>query len=125
MNYLEQFNDTFVELVEDLIRVFPSDSDFRMYKLAIQGASIADNKLIQSVFHERVATIYGDRIIARDEAFFIQNDYSDMKQEFSQAEQLIQKLKTCWTMLTTEQKEVVWKYMRVLILLDRKITSSS
>ena len=123
MNYLDQFNDTFVELVQDLIRAFPSDGDFRMYKLAIQGASFADKSLVQGVFHERVSTVYGDKIMARDEAFFIDNDYADMKQEFSQAEKLIQKLKDCWTKLTAEQKDVVWKYMRILVLLDRKITS--
>lgn len=123
MNYLDQFNDTFAELVDDLIRVFPSDGDFRMYKLAIQGASFADRSLVQSVFHERVSIVYGDRILARDEAFFIDNDYADMKQEFSQAEKLIQKLKNCWINLTADQRDIVWKYMRILVLLDRKITS--
>lgn len=123
MNYLDQFNDTFLELVDDLVRVFPSDSDFRMYKLAIRGASLADPSIVQNVFHERVSTTYGEKILAKDEDFFIQNDYSDMRDEFSQAEQLIQKLKKCWENLTIEQRDIVWKYLRILVLLDKKISS--
>ena len=123
MNYLEQFNNTFLELIDDLIRVFPSDSDFRMYRLAIQGATLANQEIVQNMFHERVGLIYGDRILAKDEAFFIQNEYKDMKDEFSQAEQLIEKLKVSWQILTTDQRNIVWKYMRLIILLDRKISS--
>lgn len=121
MDYQGQFNDTLVELVDDLIRVFPQDSDFRMYKLALQGAMIADSTMIHGIFRERVCNIYGERILARDEQFFLTNSYSDMKQEFSQADQLITKLKGCWSSLNSEQREVVWKYLRVLVLLDRKI----
>lgn len=123
MNYLDQFNDTFIELVDDLIRAFPSDSDFRMYKLALQGASMATPTLIQKVFHERVTLTYGDKIMARDEDFFILNEYAEMRQEFSQGEKIIQKLKNCWGNLTAEQRDIVWKYMRTLVLLDRKISS--
>ncbi len=121
MDYLAQFNDTLVELVDDLIRVFPNDSDFRMYKLAIQGAIIAGKNMVHDVFRDRICRIYGDKILARDEDFFMNNAYDDMKQEFSQAEKLIQKLKGSWSDLNPQHRDVVWKYLRVLILIDRKI----
>lgn len=121
MDYRGQFNDTLVELVDDLIRVFPQDSDFRMYKLALQGAMIANNSMVHSIFRERVCLVYGERIIARDEQFFVNNNYAEMKEEFSQADQLITKLKNCWSSLKEEERDVIWKYLRVLILLDRKI----
>lgn len=121
MDYRSQFNDTLVELVDDLIRVFPQDSDFRMYKLALQGAMITSNSMVHGIFRERVCNIYGERILARDEQFFLTNSYNDMKDEFSQADQLITKLKDSWSSLNAEQRNVVWKYLRLLILLDRKI----
>ena len=121
MDYRSQFNDTLVELVDDLIRVFPQDSDFRMYKLALQGAMITNNNMVHGIFRERVCNIYGERILARDEQFFLTNSYNDMKDEFSQADQLITKLKDSWSSLNTQQRDVVWKYLRVLVLLDRKI----
>lgn len=123
MDYLEQFNNTMIELVDDLIRTFPSDGDFRMYKIAIQGALIADKTLVHGVFREKVCRTYSEKILARDEGFFLSNSYDDMKSEFSQAEQLINKLKSCWSSLTPDQRDVVWKYMRLLILLDRKIAA--
>ena len=110
MDYLTQFNDTLIELIDDLIRVFPQDGDFRMYKLAIQGAIIADNQMVHDVFRDRVCRIYGDKVLARDENFFINNNYNEMKDEFSQAEKLIQKLKECWSGLTLDQRNIIWKY---------------
>lgn len=121
MDYQSQFNDTFVEFVDDLIVAFPQDNSFRMYKLAVQGTMLASKTTVHKIFRERVCNIYGERILARDEQFFLNNSYNDMKQEFSQADQLITKLKDCWSSLNTEQREVVWKYLRVLVLLDRKI----
>lgn len=121
MDYLTQFNDTLLELINDLIRVFPQDGDFRMYKLALQAAIIADSNLVHEVFRDRVCRQFGDKVLARDEDFFINNNYNDMKDEFSQAEQLIQKLKSCWITLTPDQRDIIWKYFRVLVLLDRKI----
>lgn len=123
MDYREQFNSTMVELVDDLIRTFPTDGDFRMYKIAIQGALIADKTLVHGVFREKVCSRYGEKILARDESFFLNNSYDEMKSEFSQAEQLINKLKSCWSALTPDQRDVVWKYMRLLVLLDRKIAA--
>lgn len=121
MDYLTQFNDTFIELVEDLIRVFPNDGDFRMYKMAVQTATVMNKKFVRKVFNERVTTPYGDKILAKDEGFFLSNDYQDMKDEFSQAEKLIEKLKECWSKLTLAQRDIIWKYLHILILLDRKI----
>ena len=121
MDYRSQFNDTLIELVNDLIVVFPNDTDFRMYKLAIQGVMITDNTVIHKVFREQVCRVYGEKILARDEAFFLNNNYEEMKQEFSDADGLIKKLKECWTRLTEDQRNVVWKYFRVLVLLDGKI----
>lgn len=121
MDYLAQFNDTLLELVEDLIRAFPGDNDFYMYKLAIKGSMIANERMIHNTFHERICKSYSDRILAKDEDFFLSNTYQDMRQEFSQADNLVSKLKGCWTMLTPEQRDVVWKYFRVLVLLDRKL----
>jgi hypothetical protein len=121
MDYVSKFNDTLIELVDDLIVVFPNDGEFRMYKMAIKGAMIADKTIVHKVFHEQVCNVYGDKILARDEAFFMNSDYDNMKQEFSQADSLIKKLKDCWNSLTEDQRAVIWKYLRILLLLDNKI----
>ena len=121
MDYKSQFNDTLVELVDDLIRAFPRDNDFQVYKIALQGAIIADSSLVHRMFRVRVCSVFGERILSRDEGFFLNNSYDDMKQEFSQADRLITKLKNCWANMDSDQRAVIWKYLRVLVLLDRKI----
>lgn len=121
-SFKEKFNQTFSEFMEDIIRVFPNDSDFRMYHIALQTALMLDESIVQEVFHEKVVIPYGDKILARDNSFFLTHDYSDVKSEYKQANEVIEKIKTAWVSMSTDNQEVVWKYFKVLVLLDQKIS---
>ena len=122
MDYLGKFNQTFSEFLEDIIRVFPDDSELRMYYLAIQAAAALKPTLVAKVFRKRVAEPFGPQILARDESFFLSHDYDDMKNEFTQASKIIDKIKGYWGGMSVENREIVWKYFRVLVKLDAKIT---
>lgn len=124
MSYQEKFNQTFSEFVEDIIRVFPSDPDFRMYQVAIQTALMMDETLVRTVFHEKVVVPYGDKILARDDSFFLSHTYDEVTSEHNNATDLINKVKDYYGQMKEEDQETVWKYFRILVLLDRKITSA-
>jgi len=65
---------------------------------------------------------YGDRIIDKDEAFFLEEaDYSKMAGDLQDAECVINKVKTVYRGLNESDRAVVWKYMRVLVMLSRKL----
>lgn len=51
MDFLEKFNDLFREMIQDLINVFPKDSELRMYKLGIEAYLFADKNAISRVFY--------------------------------------------------------------------------
>lgn len=120
MDYLEKFNDTFREMIQDLVNVFPQDSELRMYKLGLEAVLFADRHVISKVFYNEIATPYGDKIKNQDESFFLEKDY----QEFGHYENvgdIVRKLKGCWMELSDDNKEVIWKYFKVLSVLSQRI----
>jgi hypothetical protein len=118
-----KFNRTFGEFVSDLISVFPNDTEFRMVQLAITGLQFASPCVLQEGFHERVVVPFGDKILARDEGFFLDADYSKETADVEDAAQFIQKVKHMYRQMKEDDRAVVWKYMRVLVLLSNKIAS--
>jgi hypothetical protein len=121
MDYLSKFNDTFQEFSQDILRVFPGDDEFRMYNAAISAALMLNPDIILDVFHRRVIVPFGDRIIAKDESFFLNHSYEDVKGNHEDADAIIEKVKSYWEKLSEENRETVWKYFRVLVHLGRKI----
>lgn len=121
MDYLSKFNDTFQEMIKDLIQVYPDDSDFRFYQLAVRGGLMADEYIVNRVFHENIHS-FEDKILDRDESFFLEKDYKEFE-SFQDVTAIVSKLKNCWKTLTPDNKDVVWKYLKVLILLDKKINA--
>jgi hypothetical protein len=122
MDLISKFNTTIKELVRDLINVFPEDSDFQMVQLGLTAAVIADETVVQKKFHEEVSK-YDTQILSKDEAFFLNKNYEEL-QNAGIADRLITKVKSYWQQLDTHNREMVWKYLKVLVLLDRKICAA-
>jgi len=120
MDFLGKFNQTFKELINDLIRSFPNDADFKMYKMAISTAIIMNEGLVIGIFKEKVMDLYSDKILAKDDAFFMENNYSELQGEFSEASAIIHKLKGYWSGMSQEDRDIVWRYFVVLVKLGQK-----
>lgn len=126
MDYNEKFNDTFKEFMQDLIRVFPEDMDYRMYELAVHTTMTYYPTYVADTFHQKVTIPYGERILQRDDTFFISHDFQEVvktSQQQVNANELITKLKECWVNLSDANKDIIWKYFKVLILITRKIST--
>lgn len=120
MDYLEKFNNTFNEFIDDLIVLFPKDADLRMYKNMLLAALCVNDKVLIGVFKESVVETYGTQLLAKDETFFLNHDYS----EFTSNEEynaIINKIRLYWTNMNDDNKNIIWKYFKVLILLSKKI----
>lgn len=117
----DKFNRTFQEFIADLLKVYPDDTDLRMYQMAIHGMLLTAEETLQSGFYEHVTRPYGDRIVARDESFFLNNDYADETHGGTNEVELVNKLKTMYATMADADKDAVCKYMRLLVLLSRKI----
>jgi hypothetical protein len=118
---LDRFNTTFKEFLNQLSAVH-ADAEFNMISMAVNAVVMASPKLLHDGFRERVVVPYGDRIIDKDEAFFLEEaDYSKMAGDLQDAECVINKVKTVYRGLNESDRAVVWKYMRVLVMLSRKL----
>ena len=126
INYLERLNITLFELISDLVRVFPEDGDFRMYLLASKTALAIDETFLYSVLTKKVM-IYEDQILKKDESFLLNFDIEKQVETSSQKTKehvvsVIGKLRRVWTQVSPENREVIWKYFRTMVLLHQKIT---
>jgi hypothetical protein len=127
---IKLFNTKLKEFLNDLISVYPSDDDLYKFKTSLNMLNIVNEKQGLKYFKEMVYDKYSQRILDRDENFFLTHTYSE---EISQTEnmemevtsQLIDKVKTYWATMNDENKVVVWNYFILLIKLCEKYVEQS
>jgi hypothetical protein len=62
-------------------------------------------------------------ILARDEKFFIERDYSDITEGEEPLEQTVTKLKDMWSQLSAHNRNIVWDYINNITYLAKKCTA--
>jgi hypothetical protein len=118
--YIESFNNKLTEFVKDLGVAFPDIHDITMLRTSLTLAKNVDSGLPQRLFHEHVASPFGDRILASDEGFFMQYDYKDLSKIHGVEIDIVGKIKGVWHELSPENQHAIWKYLHVLVVLSRK-----
>lgn len=118
MDFLSKFNDIFQDMIRDLINVFPNDSELRLYEFGLKATIASDKYVVSRIFNENVAIPYGEQIKKNDESFFLNKSYEEFG---NSAGDIIGKLKKCWAELDDDNKNIIWKYLRVLVGLNQKI----
>ena len=119
MDYVEKFNSIFNELIDDLIRLYPDDTDFYMYKTALSAVHMIDSQKVCRGFRNHVALAYGDMIQMKNDAFFTAHTMT-LKIDNESVIHFMSKLHDLWCDIQTSDKEVIWKYLRVLVILSKK-----
>jgi hypothetical protein len=120
MDYLQVFNDKFIDFLKDLSTVFPDDKDFKVALSSVRLLLMADKSCVHAIFNEKVVGPYSTKIMAKDEGFFLDKSYDH---EFEDAIGIVEKLKSYWKSLSEENRIVVWKYLQILVVLDTKIST--
>jgi hypothetical protein len=120
LTYYECFNSKLDEFLKDLTSSFPDIKDLRLVKNGLQLAKNIDVKLPQNFFNEHVALDYEEKIVKKDEDFFLQENYETIVQKHGIDLDIIGRLKDIWAKLGEKDKEIIWKYLHVLIIINRK-----
>ena len=89
---LRAFNDHFIELVDDVIRVFPDNDDIKTLKTAFVQMRKANPKLILTAVKSYVLVNYRSEIEAGNLSFFIEKDYSYDLSSISNSKYIISKI---------------------------------
>lgn len=121
-NTIKTFNNQIYNLVNTMSRRFPNDKDIKLAVTVIETLKSTNPKKSIDVFL-LYAYKYRDRIMAQEEAFFLEREYStanseEIKKKFSV--NIIQNLKDNWSSLDMNERENIWKYLKVLIKLTDK-----
>lgn len=117
--YLDAFFDQYEDFLQQMQAVFPSDPDWPLY---IAGLSIfrrTNPAMIVQKTWKHISR-FEDTLKARDEAFFLTRDFSDITEGEEPLEQTITKLKGMWAQLSTHNRNVVWDYINNITYLARK-----
>ena len=72
------FNSKIIEFLNDLIKIFPDDNDFKMYKNGISLVKLADEKKPLQLYKLFVNDKYKENILTKNEEFFLSHDYNEI-----------------------------------------------
>ena len=123
---VECFNAKIKEFARDLSCLFPDDADIAAMKSGVAMSVLVDEAKPARLFHQHVTVPHGARLLERDEQFFLTADESQVTEEGDSAfgTSLIARLRTYWKEMGIENREVVWTYFKVLVLLSHNMYNS-
>lgn len=114
---LTAFNDHFIEFVNDILHVFPNDTDILAAKNSFILIRKANPKMIIKIWHKYVVEKYQDMIDAGDISFFINKDYSSdltNAQNSDKIMEAVNRLRNPVKLMTNEEQDKVMKYLQNL-----------
>lgn len=119
--FFERFNDKTEEFIKDLTASFPNIEQFKYFKSGFTMLRNFDPKSPQRIFNTYINSSYREYILNRDESFFLNHDidvHSSERKEYWN--EFINYIKDIWKTLDEDNKEIIWKYFHVLLVLNDK-----
>lgn len=104
------FNSRLLDFLRECAKVFSDDAVFSTYPMLAEVAITADPTGIIDVLNARVFSVFGDRIDARDEAFFLDND-EICEGEEPAVKMVIGMLRDKWKGLDAQGRESMWAWL--------------
>ena len=114
---LKTFNDHFIEFIEDIIKVFPENSDLVAIKNSFINFRKLNPKLVIDVFRRYVIDKYSEEIDSNNVEFFINKNYeSDFvySKRSSMIIEKIDKLREPVRLMSVNDQQNVLKYLKNL-----------
>ena len=109
--------DQFSSFLAELNDMYPDDSDFAMCITSVRLLRSTNPSMLAKYIYENTNK-YEDKIMARDEKFFLDTDFSEYS-EYIQDMNIFGKLKQYVANMSDSSKESVWKYCQNIIRLAK------
>jgi hypothetical protein len=126
-NYLSVFNDQFMELMEDIIRLFPDRKGLYTTKKVFETARKMNPRIILEMLNLYLLKKYENEILNDDFDFFVTKDYSEEVETIPKADAIkhsnedilkgIEKIREPLSELPDEDKVKILQYFKNLIQL--------
>jgi hypothetical protein len=119
--YYEIFNCKAEEFFKDLVITFPEISDFKKFKAGFTFLRNFDPKCPSEYFRQFVSNKYKDAVMSKDETFFLQEQhFGILEHQKDYWVNCINQLKNIWTTMDPTNKDIIWKYFQIMIILSDK-----
>ena len=123
MSTLTAFNTQLDRLIENLIQYFPENGDFKKFDTICKLLQKTHPRKLMELFTSHITIKYKEHILEKNEDFFLNNTFQEEKANVSNenyANELIKRLKDNWNQIDDKNKDIIWKYFQVLVVLSEK-----
>lgn len=126
MSY-DTFNKNLEKFLADLINNFPDVKEFKQLKTAVILTKSINEKTPEKMFRKNIVHNYRNEIMTQNDQFFLNQevynciDDEQFKNNNIQFTQLFQQLSSIWDKLENFNRQTIWKWIKVLIVLSDKL----
>ena len=125
MSVLSAFNNQITNLSNNLHEMYPDDPDISFSTSAIQALKKANPRKLHELFKGHILK-YESYIINEDNDFFINYNFIEDNMDSigtntCYAESIMGNLQKYWKNMDIESRNNIWKYLKVLVILNKQI----
>jgi hypothetical protein len=123
---LSKFNEQVLNFLQEMRDLFPEDKKLSTFYHTVEFMKKTNPREIMIQFKNFVYP-FREKIISKDESFFINNDFSDSVNNDSSISEML-RIKEIWNSnrLSPNDKECVWNYFKVfLYLIDKEYANGN
>lgn len=121
MSTIKIFNTQLLNFATVLVNRFPNDKELKLGLTGVETLNKVNPKKNVEIFTLYVYK-YREQIMNKNEKFILETDFISENPDLNSngATDIMQRLKLNWKDLNADDKENIWKYLRVLITLTDK-----
>jgi hypothetical protein len=118
MSELRAFCNQLVAFFEDLSETYPEENDIAQAAQALKLMKQANPRYLHTKFMKHVYDEYADHILNENEYFILGRAKQQIDTEYVSALWIFDKH---WTTMSETNKQYVWKYIKSLVLLAKRV----
>lgn len=124
MSALGNFCNLLIQFFEDLSESYPEEKDIKMATSALSLMKQANPRLVHTVFMQQVHKKFKDAIMSEDEEFILNRAREVLNAEYAEISYAFVIFDRHWSVMSSGNRQQIWKYLKSLIILAEKASAS-
>jgi hypothetical protein len=121
MTELRAFCNQMVAFFEDISDTYPEETDIVRAAQALKLLKQANPRLMHRVFMKNVNGDFAARILEEDEEYILERAKHLIDSEYADIKYAFWIFDKHWSTMSETNKQYVWKYIKSLVLLARRV----
>jgi hypothetical protein len=118
------FCTTLIRFFEELKDTFPEERDIKLALETIQNAKKINPGLIRDMFYTHVTEQLREPILKEDDEAIVKYARTKIATQFNEMLSAISIFDKHWVTLSDDNRQIIWKYLKVLVALNLKARDS-